>query len=223
MIVYLFLFNFVILGNSLKSSFNIPNNEFYPYFILSPSLPYLIPSKEILESDYEVILEADINGVTPLVIYQFCYSTNSIFSEYEFRKLIGDSEVKVSEWSEKSNDKLMTRNLIFRTPIKDSPIGPATTRINTSSYLQWFSDTCTASHYSVFSPNLNIVDGFCTVDAPYGDYYSMNDHFQFKLISSDPPATKIKICYALRFLKSTWFKRIKFFFLFCYCYSDDYF
>ena len=138
-----------------------------------------------------------------------CFAQDAVFSEFDMRAIMGDSEIKCSNWEKREADKLLTRNVLFRSPIKGSPMGPPSTRMNMASYLQWFSNSGTYEmEFTGECCNFVLASTLQTVDAPYGDYFQIFDHYLFELISIDPPVTKITLKFALRFQKSTWFQSL---------------
>lgn len=116
------------------------------------------------------------------------------------------------------------RTFIFRSPITGAPMGPDSTRIHKHQCAQWFGvdpvsraasarrarDLCPSSfssHHDDTHPHLLILDSYISVDAPYGDHFSISDCIEL-LHLPQQNATRIRVSVAIRFSKFTFLKAV---------------
>lgn len=105
-------------------------------------------------------------------------------------------------------------------------MGPDSTRVHKRQYAQFFAaanaaaasstpalkPTSFSSHYSTVHPHLMMMETFVSVDAPYGDHFSLADRIELVLLTPPGPGrvpkTRVRISIIARFSKFTFMKGI---------------
>jgi hypothetical protein len=209
---------------------------------LDPSPPEPALKTDMEDADMEQIICVDVAGITPRILHRLCYGADAILPAHDFHAACEDTEIQISRWARPIGGALMSaatpavvetdmasvqlpqRTFIFRSLIKDGPMGPPSTRVHKRQCAQWFASahaatakdtralkpTSFSSQHSPQHPHLLVMDSFVSVDAPYGDHFSLHDRIEVLALppadNGTTPVTRIRICIAARFCKWTMLK-----------------
>lgn len=209
---------------------------------LDPSPPEPVLKTEWEDTDMEQIICVDVAGITPRILHRLCYAADAILPAHDFHAACEDTEIQISRWARPIGGALISaampaavetdaaavqlpqRTFIFRSLIKDGPMGPPSTRVHKRQCAQWFASahaatakdtralkpTSFSSQHSPQHPHLLVMDSFVSVDAPYGDHFSLHDRIEVLALppanEGAAPVTRIRICIAARFCKWTMLK-----------------
>ena len=130
---------------------------------LDPSPPEPVLKTEWEDTDMDQIICVDVPGITPRILHRLCYGADAILPAHDFHAACEDTEIQVSRWARPIGGALMSaatpaavetdmaavqlpqRTFIFRSLIKDGPMGPPSTRVHKRQCAQWFASAHAAT------------------------------------------------------------------------------